>query len=232
MSTEPSPFKVALRVLPAHRRVVVTPTYVDELVRGLPLRDALEETPTDDGGIAELDLETADGQSVQVQGTFTGQVTVACSRCVAPAPIRFDDPVRVTFLPAAQVPAEDDPDGATAGKSGDDKPARTGKARRGAKAGAGADKPGDKAKKTDDEDDGLELATDDLDVFPYSGDVIDLEALVREQFVLSIPYAPLCKDDCLGLCPQCGTDRNVAPCDCEKPIDPRFVGLKGLKLPS
>ena len=53
---------------------------------------------------------------------------------------------------------------------------------------------------------------------------------MREQFVLSIPYAPLCKDDCLGLCAQCGADRNVAPCGCEKPIDPRFVALQGLKL--
>ena len=59
-----------------------------------------------------------------------------------------------------------------------------------------------------------------------------LFSLFSFSFVLAIPYAPLCKDDCLGLCAQCGADRNVAPCGCEKPIDPRFVALQGLKLPS
>jgi uncharacterized protein len=75
----------------------------------------------------------------------------------------------------------------------------------------------------------VELAADDLDVFPYEGDVVDLEPLIREQFVLAVPFAPLCKDDCKGLCPQCGTDRNVASCTCEKPIDPRFAALEALK---
>lgn len=257
MSTE-SPFKVALRDLPAHRRVVASPAYVDELVRGMPLRDALEEVPTDDGGAAELDLDS-DGTSIFVQGTVTGQVTVACSRCVAATPIRFAEEVRVTFMPAAQVPGDDDDravpgahgdkshgkhgdkahgdkaaDGAAAGKAGHGvdkahaaKPGHGDKAHPG-KAHAHADKPRTKA----DEDDGVELATDDLDVFPYGGDVIDLEPLIREQFVLAVPFAPLCKDDCLGLCPQCGVDRNVTACVCEKPIDPRFAALQGLKLPS
>jgi uncharacterized protein len=81
-------------------------------------------------------------------------------------------------------------------------------------------------------EEGLEVAEGDLDVFPFDGEKIDLEPLVREQFVLAIPYAPLCREDCKGLCPQCGIDRNTGTCNCEKPIDPRLAALKGLKIPS
>jgi uncharacterized protein len=73
---------------------------------------------------------------------------------------------------------------------------------------------------------------EDLDVFPFDGERIDLEPLFREQFVLAIPYAPLCAETCKGLCPQCGIDRNTATCSCEPPIDPRLAVLKGLKIPS
>jgi uncharacterized protein len=82
------------------------------------------------------------------------------------------------------------------------------------------------------EDEGAEVSEGDLDVFPFDGERIDLEPLFREQFVLSVPYAPLCAEDCKGLCPQCGIDRNTGSCTCEKPIDPRLAALKGLKLPS
>lgn len=81
-------------------------------------------------------------------------------------------------------------------------------------------------------DDGAEVATEDLDLFPYDGEVVDLEPLLREQFVLAVPFAPLCAEDCKGLCPQCGIDRNTATCKCEPPIDPRLAALKGLKLSS
>jgi uncharacterized protein len=81
-------------------------------------------------------------------------------------------------------------------------------------------------------EDGAEVREGDLDVFPFDGEKIDLEPLFREQFVLAIPYAPLCREDCQGLCPQCGIDRNTGTCACEKPIDPRLAGLKNLKLPT
>lgn len=82
------------------------------------------------------------------------------------------------------------------------------------------------------EGEGPEVREEDLDVFPFDGERIDLEPLFREQFVLAVPYAPLCREDCKGLCPQCGTDLNSGTCSCEKPIDPRLAALKGLKLPS
>jgi uncharacterized protein len=81
-------------------------------------------------------------------------------------------------------------------------------------------------------EDGAEVSEGDLDVFPFDGEVLDLEPLIREQFVLAVPFSPLCREDCQGLCPQCGIDRNSGTCACEKPIDPRLAALKGLKLPS
>lgn len=79
---------------------------------------------------------------------------------------------------------------------------------------------------------GPEVSEEDLDVFPFDGERIDLEPLFREQFVLAIPFAPLCSETCKGLCPQCGIDRNTATCTCKPPIDPRLAALQGLKIPS
>ena len=84
----------------------------------------------------------------------------------------------------------------------------------------------------EDSEEGLEIGGEDLDLFPYDGETVDLEPLLREQFVLAIPYAPLCSETCKGLCPQCGIDRNTSTCTCEAPVDPRLAALKGLKLPS
>lgn len=94
--------------------------------------------------------------------------------------------------------------------------------------------PPDEMPKDDDEgsEDGAEISDGDLDVFAFDGETIDLEPLFREQFVLAVPYAPLCREDCKGLCSQCGIDLNSGTCSCEKPIDPRLAALKGLKLPS
>lgn len=91
--------------------------------------------------------------------------------------------------------------------------------------------PEDTAEATDDEE-GTEVPAGDLDVFPFDGEKVDLEPVFREQFVLAVPFAPLCAEDCKGLCPQCGIDRNTNTCHCEKPVDPRLAALKGLKLPS
>jgi uncharacterized metal-binding protein YceD (DUF177 family) len=85
-------------------------------------------------------------------------------------------------------------------------------------------------------EEGPEVREEDLDVFPYDGEKIDLEPLFREQFVLAVPFAPLCAEDCKGLCPKCGIDRNTGTCSCAQdeidPLDPRLAALKGLKLPS
>ncbi len=66
---------------------------------------------------------------------------------------------------------------------------------------------------------------------PLLGDCIDLEPVARESVLLGLPLAPLCRDDCAGLCPRCGTDRNQTPCGCPtEDVDPRWSALDDLRL--
>ena len=76
-----------------------------------------------------------------------------------------------------------------------------------------------------------EIEEDDLTTAFYDNDEIDLGQLMREQFYLALPMKPLCRDDCNGLCPKCGTNLNPRPCDCKREWeDPRLAALKALKL--
>jgi uncharacterized protein len=194
-----SPYRVLLRDLPVRRRFEVPDERVAEWLRGMPMRDALDEGSEAGSGRAELDLY-ADGTTVFVAGTFEGHLLVACSRCIGPVDVAIQEKLRVTFLPRHELPADDDDEH-------------------------------DREREPAGEE-GAEVAGEDLDLFPYDGDVIDLEPLLREQFVLAVPFAPLCAETCKGLCSQCGIDLNTGTCSCEKPIDPRLAALKGLKLPS
>lgn len=196
MAPKLPPFAVLLRDIPAPRTFEIPGELVSEWIKGLPMRDALgapDPDPAAGHGAADLELY-ADGEHVFLTGTFKGHLVVACSRCIEPVTLPINDQLRVTYLPKAEMPADD-------------------------------------AEVTEGED-GLEVSDGDLDVFPYEGEHIDLEPLFREEFVLAIPYAPLCREDCKGLCPQCGTNRNTGTCSCEAPIDPRLAGLKALKLPT
>jgi uncharacterized protein len=63
------------------------------------------------------------------------------------------------------------------------------------------------------------------------GDQIDLAPIVREYVLLDLPEAPLCREDCAGICPECGADRNTTACDCDTaPVDDRWSALEGLRL--
>jgi uncharacterized protein len=74
-----------------------------------------------------------------------------------------------------------------------------------------------------------EVEEDDLSDAFYRDDQIDLRQLMEEQFYLALPMKPLCRVDCKGLCPNCGTNLNDATCDCEiRWEDPRLAGLKAL----
>jgi len=58
---------------------------------------------------------------------------------------------------------------------------------------------------------------------------LDPETMVRDAVVLAMPFSPLCKPGCLGLCERCGGDRNLGECTCSEPsTDPRWAGLDGL----
>jgi uncharacterized protein len=67
------------------------------------------------------------------------------------------------------------------------------------------------------------------DAYVYENDLVDVTEPVRESLILAEPLSVLCKEDCQGLCPVCGVDRNVTQCGCEtRPIDPRLSALKQL----
>lgn len=74
-----------------------------------------------------------------------------------------------------------------------------------------------------------EVQDDDVAVSFYRDDEIDLADLLREQFYLALPMKPLCREECQGLCPQCGVNRNVETCQCSaRWDDPRLAALKAL----
>jgi uncharacterized protein len=69
----------------------------------------------------------------------------------------------------------------------------------------------------------------DGETYPLEGEEIDLELPVRDTLLLDLPAAPVCREDCAGLCPHCGADRNETDCDCDpNPPDPRWDALKSL----
>ncbi len=59
-----------------------------------------------------------------------------------------------------------------------------------------------------------ELSAAELDLDLYSGETVDLEAIIREQIILTLPLKPLCREACRGLCPVCGADLNRETCSC------------------
>jgi uncharacterized protein len=76
-----------------------------------------------------------------------------------------------------------------------------------------------------------ELARAELDLGVYEGDEVDLSPLVREQIIVALPTRPLCSESCRGLCPTCGTNRNLEPCRCAGSTgDPRLAALKNLRV--
>lgn len=75
----------------------------------------------------------------------------------------------------------------------------------------------------------VELSEDDLNLSVFDGAVIDVDSLVREELLLAAPDQVLCQENCQGICPTCGTDRNADACNCETTeVDPRWAGLKEL----
>lgn len=76
----------------------------------------------------------------------------------------------------------------------------------------------------------FQVMVTDPDAFEIVGDQIDLAGMVRENLLLDAPVAPLCRADCAGLCPSCGTDLNSARCGCDTAVsDPRWDALAELK---
>ena len=81
-----------------------------------------------------------------------------------------------------------------------------------------------------------ELSSDDTEpniriANESTGIEVEIAGVLWEEFIIAIPVKPLCKDDCKGICPECGKDLNTGKCECEEStFDPRFAVLKNLKV--
>ncbi|HEV2232301.1 MAG TPA: DUF177 domain-containing protein [Terriglobia bacterium] len=74
----------------------------------------------------------------------------------------------------------------------------------------------------------IEVPDDESEVGFYSGEGIEVDDLVTEQVILSVPMKIVCRAACLGLCPVCGVDRNQQKCGCsDRRLDSPFASLKG-----
>jgi uncharacterized protein len=125
------------------------------------------------------------GVDILVQGSLSGQMELACSRCLesfaAPAAIDF----ALLLAPG--------PVNASAAEA--------------------------------------ELSPDDLDLDYYTGEIVDLESLLREQIILLLPLKPLCDEACKGLCPHCGANLQREPCTCPTDVvNSPFALLAKLKI--
>lgn len=77
----------------------------------------------------------------------------------------------------------------------------------------------------------LPVELDDLDEAVVIDDhhILDLTETIRQHLLLALPSHPLCREDCAGLCPQCGANLNQESCTCStEPADPRWARLADL----
>lgn len=96
---------------------------------------------------------------------------------------------------------------------------------------------GDDLGDEDDKDDRNQAETagsfelKDTDEEVFDGKTIDLDPIVREQVLLALPMNAVCREDCKGLCAQCGQNLNEKQCGCEQKVtDPRLAPLMNIKL--
>ena len=69
----------------------------------------------------------------------------------------------------------------------------------------------------------------DVQLLDERSNIIDLRPAIREQWILNAPSYVVCREECKGLCPKCGTNLNEGPCDCAESRDSRWDALRRVK---
>ena len=78
--------------------------------------------------------------------------------------------------------------------------------------------------------DELSVTDAEAEIGYYQGEGILLEDVLREQLLLALPLKVTCREDCNGLCPQCGKNLNQEQCSCSIEVeDPRWAALKDVR---
>lgn len=70
---------------------------------------------------------------------------------------------------------------------------------------------------------------EDVILIPAGARELDLRPALREEWLLSVSSFVLCREDCQGICPECGSDRNTGACSCAPTPDARWAGLNSLR---
>src|SRR6185503_6351095 len=60
------------------------------------------------------------------------------------------------------------------------------------------------------------LSEEEMSVSVFDGQSIDVDEIVKEQILLAVPARTLCREDCKGICPDCGIDLNTGQCNCAR----------------
>ncbi len=82
---------------------------------------------------------------------------------------------------------------------------------------------------TENDSEDIEAYDGNLIFLPFGEDSIDISENVHDALLLAVPIKPVCKDDCKGLCTQCGVNLNISDCSCEKNnTDSRWQALSNL----
>ncbi|MBL7716177.1 MAG: DUF177 domain-containing protein [Bdellovibrionales bacterium] len=163
-----------------------------------------------------LSLSKVD-QVVVLDGKIKTELTLICSRCANP----FSHPIKA---PLAALYTRD--------------PAMAGIAHLKEDSESGRVKPVGQnhgvARHAHDyhDEEKLNASSHQLEIAYLDQDFMDLTQTLSEQVQLEIPLAPLCKEDCKGMCANCGADLNTGRCACAKIAkNSPFSALKNLKLP-
>lgn len=79
-------------------------------------------------------------------------------------------------------------------------------------------------------DDRVSISEAETEVGFYKGEGLQLEDVLREQVLLAVPVKAVCREECRGLCPQCGQNLNEGKCGCGPgSSDPRWNALRELR---
>lgn len=139
---------------------------------------------------------------VLLKGQFTSRVVAECKRCLTEAKLELPVSFTLNLVPESLVRGEDV-----------------------------LDEDEQEEKDKGHGESGGSFAMDDTDEEVFDGKIIDLEPIVREQLLLALPMNVVCREDCSGLCTNCGQNLNEKQCGCEtKFVDPRLAALKNIKL--
>lgn len=75
-----------------------------------------------------------------------------------------------------------------------------------------------------------ELDSGEAEMGFYEGDGLELNDVLREYVLLAVPMQRLCRQDCKGICPVCGQNRNLKDCQCQtEAVDARWAALKEIR---